>query len=246
MSKDTLKLHLTDFDGPLELLLHLIKEAQMDIYDINIKDITNQYFQYLQQMKQMQLEIAGSFFVMAANLMRIKSQWLLAEEIDDGEPEEDPREDLVNQLLEYRRYQKAAHTLHQREQHRHRIYSVPAVQSTNDVEIQPNEFEVASLVGTWQRIWHRHRRTAVGPVNQIEEWQFRISTQAAQIVTRLNQTSNRRLAFSELYAPTAGLEEVVTDFLALLTLVKRQLVRVTQPVGRNEIMIEGDNARDEH
>ena len=113
MNNDEIKIHLNDFDGPLELLLHLIKQSKMDIYDINIKDITSQYVNLLNKMKKLNIDIAGEFFVMAANLMKIKSQMLLAEETEQ-ETEEDPREDLVAQLIEYKKYKRAALVLKQK------------------------------------------------------------------------------------------------------------------------------------
>ncbi|USS87403.1 segregation/condensation protein A [Fructilactobacillus hinvesii] len=239
MSKSKLKIHLADFDGPLELLLHLIKAAQMDIYDINIKEITDQYVSYLQEMKEAQLDVAGEFFVMAANLMHIKSQWLLAEEIEDEEPDEDPRADLVEQLLEYKRYQQAAQTLQKREKHQQKVHTLVPVKAETEVEIQADEFEVTELAKAWQRIVRRHRQLNVGPVNQIEEWQFSINEQAELIVQKVIQSGRRTCLFSELFVSQASLEEVVTDFLAVLTLAKQRVVRLTQPRGKTDFIIEG-------
>ncbi|USS91049.1 segregation and condensation protein A [Fructilactobacillus carniphilus] len=245
MSNASLKIHLTDFDGPLELLLHLIKEAEMDIYDINIKEITDQYFRYLQEMKETQLEVAGEFFVMAANLMHIKSQWLLAEEIDDDQEEEDPRADLVEQLLEYKRYQQAAQSLQKRERQQQKLHSIAPLRREQDIEIATHEFEVILLQNAWQRIIRRNRQTTIGPLNQIEEWRFNLSDQATFIIDRVQQNSNQPLFFSHLFRPQAEPEEIVTDFLAVLTLTKQRVVRIRQSRGKPDFIIEGgENSND--
>ena len=125
-----IKVH--DFEGPLDLLLHLIKQSEMDIYDIQISQITSQYLDYLHQMQSHQLEVAGEYFVMAATLMDIKSQMLLPSPpvLDDElEVEElDPRQELVEQLLEYQRYKKAADRLKDKENLRQQEYTRPAMQ----------------------------------------------------------------------------------------------------------------------
>ncbi|USS86614.1 segregation/condensation protein A [Fructilactobacillus cliffordii] len=238
MSNATLKIHLTDFDGPLELLLHLIKDSEMDIYDINIKEITDQYFKYLQKMKETQLEVAGEFFVMAAKLMHIKSQWLLAEEIDDDQEEEDPRADLVEQLLEYKRYQQASHRLQKRERQQQKLHTIIPSRRNQDVEIAAHEFEVMVLQNAWQRIIRRKRQVNVGPLNQIEEWRFSLADQAAFIIDQVQQNPTQPLFFSQLFSPRSEPEEIVTDFLAVLTLAKQQVVRITQTQGKTNFIIE--------
>lgn len=133
-------LKLGGFEGPLDLLLHLIREAKMDIYDIKIATITSQYMDYLHQMKAHRLEIAGEYFVMASTLMRIKSQLLLpqAPPLDDEEPAEepvDPRQELVDQLIEYQRYKKAADHLKDKESYRQQEYTRPAMRVPRDLVV---------------------------------------------------------------------------------------------------------------
>ena len=103
----TYKLRLGNFDGPLDLLLHLIKVNEVDIYDIPIAVITDQYIEYLDMMKELDLEIASEFLVMAATLMEIKSRMLLPTQTVEEEPEEDPRFELIEQILEYKKYKEA-------------------------------------------------------------------------------------------------------------------------------------------
>ncbi|GAY73056.1 segregation and condensation protein A [Lentilactobacillus kosonis] len=103
------ELHLTDFDGPLEVLLHLIQQSKMDIYDIQIAEITDQYMEYIYDANRLDLNIVGDYLIMAAKLMLIKSKMLLpTPQVDFDDDEDDPREDLVQQLLNYQRYKKVA------------------------------------------------------------------------------------------------------------------------------------------
>ncbi|WP_225351704.1 segregation and condensation protein A, partial [Loigolactobacillus coryniformis] len=127
MSLVALTVKLPEFEGPLDLLLHLIKDSEMNIYDIPIVAITSQYLDYLHSLQQVQLEVAGDYFVMAATLMRIKSQWLLPQPeeplLDEDVNSEDPRDELVAQLLTYQAYKEAAADLQNREQERKDYFS---------------------------------------------------------------------------------------------------------------------------
>jgi len=122
-----IKIKLDVFEGPLDLLLHLIRSLEIDIYDIPIADVTEQYMNYIHAMKTLELEVAGEYLVMAATLMAIKSQMLLPkqelEEDYDDEYEEDPRDALVAQLLEYRKYKYAADRLSEKAEERSQYYT---------------------------------------------------------------------------------------------------------------------------
>ena len=168
MNNDEIKIHLNDFDGPLELLLHLIKQSKMDIYDINIKDITSQYVNLLNKMEKLNIDIAGEFFVMAANLMKIKSQMLLAEETEQ-ETEEDPREDLVAQLIEYKKYKRAALVLKQKERERNHLHSRGIYINRNENSIEEDEFQISLLKNAWEKLIRRKAITQDVPVGKINE-----------------------------------------------------------------------------
>ena len=113
-----LDLKLNDFEGPLDLLLHLIKENKMDIFDIQIEKITEQYLEYIRKQESMNLEVDSEYLVLASELIEIKSRWLLPrEKKEDTEEEIDPREELINRLLEYEAYKEITKTLKEKEQH---------------------------------------------------------------------------------------------------------------------------------
>ncbi|MCK5553947.1 MAG: segregation/condensation protein A, partial [Deltaproteobacteria bacterium] len=115
VTADAYTVKLEIFEGPLDLLLHLIRRNQVDIYDIPIATITDQYLDYLSLMKALNLDVAGEFLLMAATLLQIKSKMLLPSLPEEGEEEEDPRAELVNRLLEYEKYKEAAARLHERD-----------------------------------------------------------------------------------------------------------------------------------
>ncbi|ANZ58149.1 segregation/condensation protein A [Fructilactobacillus lindneri] len=240
MNEDNLNIHLHDFDGPLELLLHLIKQSKMDIYDIDIKDITDQYVNYLNKMKRMRIEIAGEFFVLAANLMRIKSQMLLAEEIDD-DYEEDPREELVTQLVEYKKYKQAAFELKQREKNRNKMHSRNLLINNKNISIETDEFQIGILKNAWNKIKQRQQNNLDLPIERINEWNYDINTQTKIIEKYLRTSSNNELKFSHLFTIDSPIEELITDFLALLTMVKHKIVKVFQQNDDSDITIKGVN-----
>lgn len=236
MSSDNLQIHLDDFDGPLELLLHLIHQSKMDIYDINIKDITEQYFDYLNQMKQLNFDVAGDFFVMAANLMRIKSKMLLAKETDDDE-DEDPRDDLVGQLIEYKRFKWASQKLRVKEKERTQYHFRDRSFNKSDVMIGANEFEVSLLEHAWDKIMRRRHLSLAPQIEEVQDWDFSVNEQSEIIRRKLDSAVDYEMPFSKLLNGNYPLEELVTDFLALLEMVKHQSVRVVQTSNDGEILI---------
>ncbi len=200
-----IKVH--DFEGPLDLLLHLIKQSEMDIYDIQISQITSQYLDYLHQMQSHQLEVAGEYFVMAATLMDIKSQMLLPSPpvLDDElEVEEiDPRQELVEQLLEYQRYKKAADRLKDKENLRQQEYTRPAMQVPREMvksHVEPG-IKLTDLQQAFAAVLRRQ-----------------------QLATPLVET----VAAEDLFENLHTRDGLVTTFLAILELAKHQAITINQ------------------
>ena len=121
----TYQVRLSQFEGPLDLLLHLIKRDKINIYDIPISHITQEYLAYIEIMQELELEVAGEFFVMAATLMRIKAQMLLPRHAELEEEEEDPRDELVRNLLEYKKFKEAAQHFSAMEEERRKVFTRP-------------------------------------------------------------------------------------------------------------------------
>src|SRR5437588_12989956 len=153
------KVRLAVFEGPLDLLLYLIKQDEIDIYDISLERITGQYLEYLQAFKELNIELAGEFIVMAANLIYLKSRSLLP--IDQQPPEEDageedPRWDLIRQLIEYKKFKEAAADLHLRELEQERIFSRKATASLALPEpLRLEEVGIFQLINAFQTVIKR-------------------------------------------------------------------------------------------
>ena len=223
-------LKIGGFEGPLDLLLHLIRQSKMDIYDIQIEQITQQYFDYLRAMKSHQLEVAGDYFVMAATLMNIKSRLLLTqpeEEVEESDEEvADPRQELVEQLLEYQRYQKAAAHLKDKADFRQAEYTRPAMHVPTEMIAQ--HVEPGVTLGQLQRAFADvlRRRQLTAPVHEtVAAEKISVAQRMNQVFTTVKQAATR---FNDLFAGQCTRDELVTTFLAVLELTKHQAIAVHQ------------------
>ncbi len=222
---------VSDFEGPLDLLLHLIRNSEMDIYDIQITAITSQYLSYLHQMQDHQLEVAGEYLVMAATLMSIKSKMLLPhdpidDEIVEDEDPGDPRQELVDQLLEYKRYKLAATELKQKEQARQLEFTREALAIPAGVE--STELAPGLTLDQLQRAFSRvvKRKQMAEPINQtVKSETISISVRIDEVFTRVLHGA---VLFEDLFDSAIGLDDLVTTFLAVLELAKHQAVLVQQ------------------
>ncbi len=231
------KVKLEVFEGPLDLLLYLIKRDEIDIYDIPIEHITKQYLEFVELFRMLDLDVAGEFVVMAANLIYIKSRALLPVSVQPPEEEaeeEDPRWELVKQLLEYKKFKEAAAHLGQREVERQGVF--PRVQTL--IEEAPErplgDVSVFDLINAFNKIL---RRIDDQRENLAEIFEENFSV-ADKIDLILKMTSTGvGLRFTELFGDAASRSEIVVTFLALLELVRLKQLRCTQPEPFAEIEI---------
>lgn len=221
---------LTDFEGPLDLLLHLIRQSEMDIYDIQIAAITSQYMDYLKQMQRHQLEVAGDYFVMAATLMAIKSEMLLprpaAEPVETEMPEEDPREELVEQLLEYQRYKKAADKLKDKAELRQKEYTRPAMavpQRFVHPQTTPGT-TIEQLKTAFEQVLKRHENLVPETATVASE-KITVEDRIQVVMQRVSQGA---VQFDDLFANLKTRDNLVTTFLAVLDLAKHGRVVLHQ------------------
>ena len=228
---------LENFSGPLDLLLHLIKTNEMDIYDIRIMEITEQYLSIIEQMKQLDLDIAGEFLLMAATLMHIKSRMLLpsSEEIEEEEGE-DPRAELVRRLLEYQRYKEAARLFENMPQLQ-RDYFTGLVRAADYLELEDAADEEIS-VGIYQLAEAFHQVLSNRPKEVFHEV-VRESLSVAQYIRRLSVrlAEKKRMAFHECFSHRASRIELVVTFLAMLELVKMRMINIEQVKEFSEIWL---------
>lgn len=237
-----LTLMLDKFEGPLDLLLHLIKQSKIDIYDIPIAKITSQYLDYLHKLQSNALAVAGDYLVMAATLMRIKSKMLLPqlhpETNEDDEFAVDPREDLVAQLFTYQVYKNAAADLSQRAQQRQGYFAKPvsAPDNQQNLELRPGAVKVNDLFNAIQKILSKQQHVKETHfINKINHEKFNVKAQIKLVMTRIKQ--HHHLRFNQLLNNTNNPEEVVTTFLALLELMKKQQIDCQQSSYHDEIII---------
>ena len=220
-------IRLRNFEGPLDLLLHLIKQHEVDIYDIPIALITAQYLEYIELMQEMDLDVAGEFLVMAATLIHIKSRLLLPRPAPEQEdPEEDPREALVRRLLEHQKFKAAAELLHERETVRSAQWSRPdeRVAGIAGEEYEPElEVDLFSLMTAFRNVLDRLKQRPRVP---IPEEQIPIEVRIEQLLARLSETD--ACGFEDLFADVSHRAGLVVTFLALLEMIRLKLVRVFQ------------------
>ncbi|HWB60146.1 MAG TPA: segregation/condensation protein A [Chthoniobacteraceae bacterium] len=221
------KVKLEIFEGPLDLLLYLIKKDEVDIYDIPIERITKQYLEYLEMFKILDLDIAGEFIVMAANLIYIKSRSLLPvdqQPPDEAAEEADPRWELVRQLIEYKKFKDAAGHLQQRELAQENLFNRVPEPPDLRAERPIGEVSIFDLIHAFQTALKRLDKKE--DLREIFAENFTVSDKI-ELIMKMT-ASGVPLKFSELFAQAASRTEIVVTFLALLELIKIRQLNATQ------------------
>lgn len=221
---------LTNFEGPLDLLIHLIKKNEVDVYDIPIVTISQQYLEYLDLMREINLDVAGEFLVMAATLIHIKSRLLVPRVeagMEEDEAEQDPREALVQRLLEHQRFKAAAEMLHECETVRsaqwtrpdQRVEAIAGAPFERDLEV-----DLFSLLQAFQAVLTRarNRQTAL-----------RLPSEAVSVEVRMQEMLARLgdrgpCGFEELFDEASSRQDLITTFLATLELIRLRRIAVHQ------------------
>lgn len=217
------------FEGPLDLLLHLIRQHEIDIYDIPIALITRQYLEYIELMKTLNLEIAGEFLVMAATLTQIKSRMLLpVPETADGEAEGmDPRQELVNRLIEYKKFKEASEILEESGEYWGRVYRRETAESLPEAVIEPEpllfNLGIYDLIAAFQEVLKRQPEERL---REIILERFTVREKLDYILGLLDEADS--IVFESLFDSDRCREEVIVTFLAVLELVKQKVIRVYQ------------------
>lgn len=220
------EIKLDVFEGPLDLLLHLIRKNEVDIFDIPIASITDQYLEYLDMMKALNMDIAGDFLVMASTLVHIKSRMLLPSHGEEGD-EEDPRMEIARPLLEYMLFKQASEELNARPMLEREVFVRRPPQELEpqsigaEIPLQVNLFQ---LMDAFRRVLERSRPETVLTFSR-EEWSMkeRMEHIIHTLITR------KTMFFEDLFGEDRTISELVATFLALLELVNRKVVSVFQP-----------------
>jgi segregation and condensation protein A len=244
------EIKLDVFEGPLDLLLYLIKKNEIDIYNIPIALITDQYLNYLEMMRSLNFDLAGEYLVLASTLIHLKSRLLLPrEEDDESEDQQDPRLELVQQLLEYKSYKEAALRLDGRLMLERdvfkRAYPLPEMQEKEDCDTLDIELNVFDLVAAFQKIVVQLGKQEY---LQIEGEHLSLTDRINEIMERLTQTGN--LVFQDLFDRVADRRMIIYTLLAILELMKLRMIKAYQagPFGVIRIIkaVEEDVAQEWH
>lgn len=226
------------FEGPLDLLLHLIKEAKLDIHEIKISEITEQYLLYIKAMEHLHLEVASEYLVMAANLMLIKSKRLLPkEDVDiEDEYEEDPEAELMRRLIEYQMYKESLDEFRRLEEERGQFYTKPAIDFSEyldeHVKLDVN-YDTSELILAFEKLLRRQKMETPIPTTIVAE--------KVTVGDRINAIKNmltfrKRAKFSELFE-RYDKEYVVVTFLAMLEMAKSGDIVLLQSEAEEEIEV---------
>lgn len=228
------KIKLEAFEGPLDLLLHLIKRHEIDIYDIPMARVTAEYLAYIHAMRELDIDLAGEFLVMAATLIHIKSRLLLPADPDakteNGEIVDDPRADLVRQLLEHQRYKAAAHLLWSKREVEQGVFTRAPLDQNENAEITATVFD---LLETFKKIVERRRERIEIEIAREEMTQ---AHKMAEIRALLKQ--HKSISATRLFEEAGSKREMVCIFLAILELLKETVIIFRQERTFGDIFIE--------
>ncbi|MFW5431756.1 MAG: segregation and condensation protein A [Methylophilaceae bacterium] len=233
---DALEVYLESFEGPLDLLLYLIRKNNLDILDIPMAELTVQYMQYVEKMKAIKLELAADYLLMSAMLIEIKSRMLLPkpEEIED---EDDPRAELVRRLMEYEAMKLAAKSLDEMPKVGEE-FQVAHAYYQHIAEIKPPEVSMDELVEAWKNVL---KRAKLNSHHKLGRSQLSVREHMSAILRRLQ--TDGMCEFSQLFnSDTEVLQKLVVNFLAILELAKEGLVKITQQAEFSTIYLQVSHA----
>ena len=224
---------ISQFEGPFDLLLYFIERDELDIYDIPIAEITKDFLAYIQELERLNLDVASEFILVAASLMRIKAKMLIPrKEVDEEGNEIDPREELVQRLLEYKKYKEILETLRgmatERNQKVERYYAsqeVKEISKTALIDAELESLDTYKLFKTFQRVLERYKYNKEQFSFQIVKFPYSVEDQRAYI---LKQFENRdRISFEDVFMGLENRMEAIVTFLALLDLINAQTISIT-------------------
>ena len=227
-------LHLDKFQGPLELLMHLLEKRKIDIYDIPIADITDQYLEYINSWEHYNIEVASEFLLMAATLLQIKSRLLLPRPtpVEDGD---DPRQELIDKLLEYQKFKKCAEFLSARQYDLATVFARTGEDVFLQIEKLPDKINLALLLEAFQSVLDRTRDEHVESMAEIKREEISVKRKIIEIF-HFVKTAGRPVHFLELLQKHNRIE-IIACFLAILELIRVDRISVIQDQLSGEIML---------
>lgn len=244
------KVKLDLFEGPFDLLVYLIENAEMSIYDIQVSEITRQYLGYVERMKELNIAVATEFMVLAAALIEIKSKMLLPRMKPDGETfaEEDPRSELVQRILEYKRFKHASEILEQRMEQNARIFEKPKedISAYTDAPDEYLNLDLKQFVTAFHLFLRKKQKMEEIQRNyaRVERQKITIESRIGYIKSLFSLKKKNHLQFSDLIQNESRYEKVLT-FVSILEMAKQKWIRLCQPKLFGEITVEMEKAKDD-
>lgn len=244
MAEDQYKVRLEIFEGPLDLLLYLTKKDEVDVYDISIERITKQYLEYMNTFKMLNIDLAGEFVVMAANLMYMKSRTLLPKAVqppDEEAEEDDPRWELIRQLIEYKKFKDAANFLQRRALQNENFFpAVPeapeGMEVDDGVEPFPTDLGIFDLIRAFQAILDRFNDdTKVPELREIVDERWTVADKIEYLLKEV--MPGQSIQFVSLFALASTRDEIIVTFIAMLELIKLRQFRFRQDTMLGQITL---------
>lgn len=226
---------LEDFDGPLDLLLHLVKKSNINIYNVNIVDIANQYLYYIGQMEKLNLDIASEYLIMASELIEIKARSLIPNEDENEEEEEDPRENLIRRLIDYNQYKEVTETFKNLELSRREVHTKePSTNNFTKIQELDENIDINSLVEAFNNFL-KNKELEKPLQTKITKKEYSVSKRNIEIKNILKR--DKKVLFSDLFEIYSK-DYVVVTFLSILDLAKKSELIIKQDENFDSIYLE--------
>jgi segregation and condensation protein A len=248
MTQENFEVKLPLFEGPFDLLLFFIERDELDIYDIPIAKITNDFLDYVHQMETLNIELASEFILVAATLMRIKSKMLLPRpQLDEQGNEIDPREELVKHLLEYKKYKSVVDQFHKmedtelmKEKRGNLMKELKSLAESTNVEAELQDVTIFKLMTIFEKVMKRFEFEKNKPVHQVIQYPYTVENQKKHIVETLSK--KERLSFTELLQDYPTRIGLIFNFLAILEMLALQLIAIQVGEGYNNFWVSKTEA----
>ena len=243
VAQENFEIKLPLFEGPFDLLLFFIERDELDIYDIPIAKITQDFLEYVHQMEHLNIEVASEFILVAATLMRIKSKMLLPRpQLDEQGNEIDPREELVKHLLEYKKYKSVVETLHKmeeaelmKEKRGNIIRELKSLAEVTNVEAELQDVTIFKLMTVFEKVMRRFEAEKNKPVHQIIQYPYTIENQKKYLFDEVSK--RERLSFADLLQAFPSRIGLIFNFLALLEMLAAQQIGIQIGEGFNNFWV---------
>ncbi|MEM1218443.1 MAG: segregation/condensation protein A [Bacteroidota bacterium] len=252
MSQNSYRISLPQFQGPFDLLLFFIERDELDIHDIPIAQITDEFLGYIREMEQMNIDLASEFVLVAATLCRIKAKMLIPRKpLDDEGNEIDPREELVQRLLEYKRYKSVLEELREMEDLRalknkrgNAINELQTIANKAMVDSELESFNLFKLLRTFERMLNRYEERQKKPtVHTVMRYRYTIADQQSYIYEQIDR--KKKASFEDLFANLENRVHAIVTFLALLEMANQQFIKITLGIGANNFWLSRPQPGDE-